>query len=100
MRERAEAASEGPWWVDFGGEYGSRFALITGILREPYGDNGLNCGQDHDTAQHIAGMHPGVALAVAAWLDTVADHWTPGAELLPVYSEALAVADAYLGGVS
>lgn len=53
-----------------------------------------------DAAAHIAGMHPGVALAVADWLDAAADQ----AAMLEAQhawmspeSHALKVARAYLG---
>lgn len=73
MRERAEAATPGPW-IPF----------------------------DAD-ADHIASWHPAVALAVADWLDATADDWDRSTAPIPVSDirldarAALAVARAYLG---
>lgn len=91
MRSRAEAANEGPWapetnhsgyhqdiWSELGA--GRRFQL-GGDFVPP-------------DAEHIASWHPAVALAVADWLDSVADR---DGTCRSVESEpALAVADAYL----
>lgn len=101
MRERAEkaaAAAPGTWqyrdeWVWAG----------TLDLADIY-------GPDYDAVgQHIAGMHPLVALAVAQWLDAKAEGaaQTDGFEdsaayplMLAGYALPLAVARAYLGEAS
>lgn len=44
-------------------------------------------------AQYVASWHPGVALAVADWLDTAAQAWDAGVE----WDEALDLARRYLG---
>lgn len=92
MRERAEAATPGPWVT---GSVNPRtngmtwFGNLDPEIPGPLGEAG---GRD---AQHIASWHPAVALAVANWLDETAviasepGGWVPG--------EALAVARAYLG---
>jgi len=115
MRERAEAATAGPW---------STYADETDhIVFDQYGI-GVQSDASHDVvcysgqvysrdAAHIASWHPAVALAVADWLEVVAtryesmlDTFAPGsragavtaAENVTGWSEALAVARAYLGG--
>lgn len=66
MRGRAQDATSGPW--SRAGVEGMGFAVHRG---------------EHDTvalhasgpdARHIAAWHPGVALAVADWLDVTAGH--------------------------
>jgi hypothetical protein len=107
MRERAEAATPGPW-RDF--TYGDRMMH--------YVDAGPNTnlvasgafGENADAA-HIASWHPAVALAVADWLEEAADHLDvdlsdesldicptarEGAEC-SVVGRAVTVARAYLG---
>lgn len=64
LRERAEAATPEPWEVVGGGEY----VQGPGILVAP--DDG---GVTTTDADLIATMHPGVALALADWLDKAAD---------------------------
>jgi hypothetical protein len=51
-------------------------------------------------APHIASWHPAVALAVADWLDAIADQFEPiwqGPHVPKELADALAVARAYLG---
>jgi hypothetical protein len=109
MRERAEEAEkEGygsdhpgrPWCPDW------TWSIVRHVNRNmdtectvhPWGaDNEGECNTwGRYAGYHIAGMHPGVALAVAEWLDEVAadrhaclDAW--------VERGALAIARAYLG---
>ena len=47
-------------------------------------------------AAYIATMHPGVGLALADWLDDLADHGA--SDLMPMERGAFAVADLILGG--
>lgn len=75
MRERAEAATPGPWTTVPGAvnvwhfpESGTPIAVAHGLTVR-----GMKLGQSD--AKHIAGMHPAVALAVAVWLDEVAHTW-------------------------
>ena len=79
MRERATEATPGPWMQDddYPGDVtaGERESVVTGAYAAD--------------APHIAGMHPGVALAVADWLDEAADD--------RVGDSALYVACTYLG---
>lgn len=82
MRERAKAATPGPWRVsghDVVNEY------------EQIAETWLKVD-----AEHIAGMHRGVALAVADWLDFAAQNFGYRGEAEAAH--AFAVARAYLGG--
>lgn len=79
MRERATAASPAPWWswqegrdgwggdsfigTSHGTSRGDDLYVHVGHNREEYARNW------EDDQDYIAGMHPGVALAVADWLD-------------------------------
>lgn len=76
MRERAEAATPGPWRVGSEGSEGSRVNPRTGDKREDSrwiaSVNGRVQPEDGRNAEHIASWHPVVALAVADWLDAVA----------------------------
>ena len=73
MRDRAEAATQGPWRrVRSGGMVVTddaestcnppKVLLVADRTREP-------------NTQHIASWHPAVALAVADWLDSEANRW-------------------------
>lgn len=70
MRERAHAATPGPWVSLDGGDRlihdpGHDLDPPVYVVDEPM-SNAAN-------AEHIAAMHPGVALALAGWLDAEAD---------------------------
>jgi hypothetical protein len=107
MRERAEAATEGPWRVGAEGSEGSRVNPRTGDKREDSrwiaSVNGRVQPEDGHNAAHIASWHPAVALAVADWLDATAADWDRSKAPLPVSDvrldarAALAAARAYLG---
>ena len=101
MRERAEAATPGPWRTD----------VLSDVVADhddvswDVADVSVLCpwpsATEHGNAAHIASWHPTVALAVADLLDAVAlvaDHYPP-IEVRPqsVANYALAVARAYLG---
>lgn len=99
MRERAEAATPGEWRIV---PVGARADVRTepGIGYDYRGsavataaDSAFGCAQYGDAA-HIASWHPAVALAVADWLDVVAN---TSATHRAGFTEALAVARAYLG---
>jgi hypothetical protein len=88
MRERAEAATEGPWRAKRHRDRRSYVSSCSGACW----DVAYPLTED---ARHIAGMHPGVALAVADWLDRLADPvycYSPGE-----YDAALNIARAYHG---
>jgi hypothetical protein len=111
MRERAEAATSGPWHL-FTNRHehdGQRWGVVE-TKRHPAGGAGtrlLNVAwegeRQRSDAAHIASWHPQVALAVAGLLVTVADGlectWegVPEESLPNPYRDALAVARAYLG---
>ena len=95
MRERAEAATPGPWRVGAEGSEGSRVNPATGDKREDShwiaSVNGRVQPEDGYNAAHIASWHPAVALAVADWLDAEDTHQFGPTE------HAITVARAYLG---
>jgi len=130
MRERAQAATAGPWerpldtryknlviaalpdgeqgqhvsgripaeWSSHKGLTGryadqrERVCIVSAAIYSIGGFMRKRSGRDLD---YIAGMHPGVALAVADWLDKFAD---PVYCYGPVeYDAALRIARAYLG---
>ena len=105
MRERAEAATPGPWRVAAEGSEGSRIAPDSGDKRERSRFVGIMNGrvqpEDGRNATHAASWHPAVALAVARWLEaesceveiSLGDGITIGGPSL----EAVNVARAYLG---
>ncbi len=102
MRERAEAATPGPWIVDVDCPHivmhpdkpGFSWdgTAVTAIQEDDFGLT------DPADAGHIASWHPLVALAVADWLDDTARVWEAfDADPDFVQDEpALAVARAYL----
>lgn len=102
MRERAQAALPGPWLT---GRSASHLAdsVIFGQSRDWPGhivqvadaDYGHNQVADTD---YIASMHPGVALAVADWLDAYAERFAlwKGPHVSAELRHALKVARAYL----
>lgn len=104
MRERAEAASPGPWRVTAEGSEGSRIAPDCGDKRERSRFLGILNGrvqpEDGYNAAHIASWHPAVALAVAEWLDQCADACAFEPTGSPGPTSALTVARAYLGEVT
>jgi hypothetical protein len=107
MRERAEAATPGPWHgfppeappetqqVVWAGQ--ATVAEVSMPIPPEFGLDGL---ADRD---HIASWHPAVALAVADWLDLMAEEYAPywsepyAAPFVPVIEKAYQIARAYLG---
>lgn len=100
LRERAEAATPGPWHVD---PETHRFATIEGPHVRHSAPNYTTAVITHgwdSNVEYIATMHPGVGLALADWLDSIAE-WIEGRPFsTPTNSHALAVADQILGGAS
>jgi hypothetical protein len=102
MRERAGAASPGPWHQMCMGSDGCQ-VLNDGRLRERKHvsfSGRKEWKADHADAEHIASWNPLVALAVADWLDNEAvnapgpgDVYLRGGRI----AYALTVACAYLG---
>jgi len=126
MRERAEAAAimaPPPWWSE--GVWFHHFPVVGGepdeVEAHPwpavgYGNTGADVVGHNvrvELSDHIAGMHPAVALAVANWLETEADRFAERMErqadpqrratgvwlaaTTARHEHALAVARAYLG---
>lgn len=107
MRERAEAATRGPWFAD------GRDVRGPGDWMDADFVLGFDACPTQVDADHIASWHPVVALAVADWLEETADHlsvetnqYADGSVCLAVdaaaadcsiFQSALAVARAYLG---
>ena len=104
MRERAEAATPGPWfpWDGWGptedGLMGfSRLGPRSGE-RVLHHDDMRDIYATRADVEHIATMHPAVALAVADWLDAYAERLEVlGHAIGSNHGQALAVARAYLG---
>ena len=105
MRATAQDAIPGPWTSLENGdrlihEHNDGSDDFTYVVDEPM-SNGAN-------AKHIAAWHPGVALAVADWLDATAVKSKELNDLLgiisepsgdPIWNAAVRVARAYLGEV-
>lgn len=107
MRERAEAATPGPWGDPTEVHYGDFGWYVHG---SPAGET-EDTPRGQNDAAHIASWHPAVALAVAAWLDDVATDAeyserfdTAQAHALRLAAgnakHATAITDAYLGDPS
>ncbi len=118
MRERAQASTPGPWKEMCLGSEGCQVLRANGTVRERGRGRVARFGQkewkaDHADAEYVAGMHPGVALAVADWLEQTAEsvsraiprpsglcHACGGMlaeDCCCGWDEALRVARAYLG---
>lgn len=108
LRERATAATPGPWDHMCLGSEGCLVLRKHGTIRERGHGRVARFGQkewqaDHSDAAFVAAMNPAVALALADWLDFEAVN-APGVG--EVYLKggrvayALAVARAYLGEAS
>jgi hypothetical protein len=116
MRERAEAASKGPWrsYIEGRDHWGGDSIIGTPDRDPGSGDLYVHVGDGYHgkweaDQDHIAGWHPLVALAVADWLDGAAerakelDGYKSTAAfplLLEGFRNPLAVASAYLGETS
>lgn len=110
MRERAEAATPGPWHVVASG-MGIRTPTPAAYRfirddREHTVAEAWDSMTGREDAAHIASWHPAVALAVANWLDEQAGCLEEDATTFrfatpesreAMYADALAVARAYLG---
>lgn len=105
MRERANAATPGPWGAYryiYGDIAASRIishakgrVIVAGGAEDPFGGGGVYA---HEDADHIASWHPTVVRVVADWLDMWA-HSAPWNFLHPINDAAYAldVARTYLG---
>lgn len=74
LRERAERSAAGPWEAYGNGRVGqpSKPSLIFAVA-ECYPLGGSH--KQKQQAEYIATMHPGVALALADWLDKAGADW-------------------------
>lgn len=92
LRDRAEAATPGPWsHVDHGkdGAFNGCGQVITwgegvegGDIAAPSGDLYPRGGYSPmEDMAYIATVHPGVGLALADWLESVVVRWVGRAEL-------------------
>lgn len=101
IRARAEVATEGPWKADHreypesirGGEHGH-----VGVIAGSRWGGEANVFDNNDDAYHIALWHPGIALLVAALLESAAsvaeeETWL-GTRIDVVLAEELALARA------
>ena len=104
LRERAEAATPGPWFVEED-DWDVHVLANDPHIQIPYGV-ARDLGDRDGDAAYIAAMHPLVGLAVAGWLDTIAGEAASNEEFdgldpyqtIAGYADALAVADLILGG--
>lgn len=110
LRERAEAATPGPWSAHRLSENVTTSAVRT--VKPNYGDGHISIATyaQYRDAHFIATMHPGVALAVAEWLEVTVTWFDREAAFIKesqlkqfeddwfTDERALAVADAILGG--
>lgn len=87
MRERARAATSGPWESIPAGAWTGR---VFGDDDEMVAKTSTETPDNHGNAEHIASWHPAVAFAVADLLIEASVDW-------PEHPAALAVARAYLG---
>lgn len=89
LRERALEAAPHPWESIAAGAWTGRiFAADSEMIAKV----STEVSDDHSNAEYIATMHPGVALALADWLDKADD---VGDGFIP--DEAFRVADQILG---
>lgn len=109
MRERAGAATPGPWHAHSSGDVcddwfvtSRDYGLVSTGINDGPDDSLVLVERDQRDAAHIASWHPGAALAVADWLESLSGiEWIereppPFVEL----THALNVARAYLGEAS
>jgi hypothetical protein len=102
MRERAEAATPGPWHAHEDYVSSGTFGLVsTGVNEDPSVADHVLVERDHRDAEHMAGMDPLVGLALAVLFDRIAWMVEIDADLTERVGvpETLAVARAYLGEV-
>lgn len=104
IRERAQAATPGPWQHMCLGSEGCLVLRANGTVRERGHGRVARFGQkewkaDHADADYVAGMHPGVALKVADLLGKIAWMGELDPDILSRAGcdEAIAIARAFLG---
>lgn len=84
MRKSADAASDGPWTAYFDRRSAHEALVVDADDNDLSGcpDCGTRAEYEDADAVHIASWHPNVALAVADWLDDVAEKHRPEVDLL------------------
>lgn len=102
MRENAEAATAGPWQAHGQNDdwyvSSATFGLVsTGIHEDPSAGDHALIERDRRDAEHIASMHPGVALTVAEWMEEAAERTDNPFGAKTLIAHALKVARTYLG---
>ena len=104
LRERAEAATPGPW-LHIPASVCGPGTLGGGMTGDP--EEHVYMGNQHppEDAAYIATMHPGVGLALADWLDTAANNaerngWMAGYTEAMRGTSAVRIADLILGGAA
>lgn len=90
MRERAEAATPGPWERSWDNQ------MIAGYGSPCDGEQLADFFDSESNAVHAASWHPAVALAVADWLEQTAISWHLY-ENHAIRNTAIVTARAYLG---
>ena|SRR5690606_5605766 len=98
LRERAEAASEGPWWDIRAGLPGTDAEWIVDSDPTFIASTHIDSDRGKSDATYIATMHPGVGLALADWLDADAD--LSDDMDMPCEDEAVRLAGLILGSKS
>jgi len=99
MRERAQAATPGPWRAAKGDFAGVTYPCILTAAGDPADPEtwlmatGTAGSRQEPDATHAASMHPGVGLALAEWLDAAAQMWDEGL----LWDEPLHLSFTYLG---
>ena len=93
LRERAEAATPGPWRGEYSGKTGP---VVMNAESHNALDHVAKCShfRPHSDAAYIATMHPGVGLALADWLDTEAEDFP---YIDPERSQAVLITNLILG---
>jgi hypothetical protein len=98
MRNLASRCDAGPWRCRNLGRH-DRSAVVTVAIGAPILLGSFEGARGGANGFHAAGMHPGVALAVADWLDAAAEHDDNGACNGGCgFGKAMVVARAYLAG--
>jgi hypothetical protein len=96
LRERAEGATPGPWFLDAAGATGVYTEARVSETSQDVALPVIHPGGLDGTDRYIATMHPGVGLALADWLDAEATVCCDDNDKPRV--RALAVARLIVGG--
>lgn len=83
----AEAGTPGRWHVEFAGDLNDKKAMVCDVLREKYGDNALDFGEDHATARMVVAAVNAFSRDTDALAEVLDRHRPWGSE--PGYCTAL-----------